>query len=231
MPWRTVTPKSVERVIRYRAGSTAGEPCVRSRSEGAAALVAAGRHDCATSARTHPQPETVHTGPAAVVRLKGPLALGHGCFSSFGLVLTTSVAATVGKLIHLAGAAPVSSGEIIPNTPSRSRIATYGRLFEGTDEICLGQTWPGPLIPRLSPVSSGHKNHTSYQLCPSCKEAVDNVAERLALREKTVSFWQCRSTRNGAGTSARTTPAASPQTDPDCAELRHGIHADRQRDE
>jgi hypothetical protein len=26
----------------------------------------------------------------------------------------------------------------------RSRIATCGRLFEGTDEISLGQTWPEP---------------------------------------------------------------------------------------
>lgn len=208
MPWRTVTPKSVERVIRYRAGSTAGEPCVRSRSEGATALATTGRHDGAAGARTHPQPETVHAGPAAVVRLKSPLALGHGCFSSFDLVFTDSVAmtimaaedaATVGKLIHLAGAAPVSCGTVVPTAPSCSRIATCGRLLEGTDEICLGQTWPERLSPGIRPVSSGHKNHTSHHLCPCCEEAVGNVAERLALREKTVSFWQCRSTRSGAG--------------------------------
>ena len=92
------------------------EPCVESRSQRAAALAAAARHDGAACTRTHTQPETVHTGPAAVVRLKSPLALGHGCFSSFSLVSTppntmTVMAAedtaTVGKLIHLAGAAPL----------------------------------------------------------------------------------------------------------------------------
>ncbi len=218
MPWRTVTPKSVERVIRYRAGSTAGEPCVRSRSEGAAALATAGRHDGATGTRTHPQPETVHTGPAAVVRLESPLALGHGCFSSFDLVLTTSDAmtvmtaedvATVGKLIHLAGAAPVRSGR-------EPRVAAVSPRAGDCSRVLTRFAWvkPGPkrLIPQLSPVPSGNKNHTSNQLCLGCEEAVGNVAERLALREKTVSFWQCRSKRNGAGTRARTTRAASPQT-------------------
>jgi hypothetical protein len=88
---------------------------VESGSQGTAALVTAARHDRAAGTRAHPQAETVHTGPAAVVRLKSPLALGHGCISSFSLVSTPSVAmkvmtaedtATVGKLIHLAGAAP-----------------------------------------------------------------------------------------------------------------------------
>jgi len=128
-----VTPKSVDRVIRYRAGSTAGDPCVESRSQGAAALAAATRHDGATGARTHPQPETVHTGPAAVVRLESPLALGHGCFSSFGLVSTPSVAmnvmaaeeaATVGKLIHLAGAAPLRFRRTTESQPYRHVRAT-----------------------------------------------------------------------------------------------------------
>lgn len=86
-------------------------PCVESRSERATTLAAACRDDRATRARPHPQPESVHTGPAAVVRLKSPLALGHGCLSSFGLaptpstvmhVMTAEDASTVGKLIDLA---------------------------------------------------------------------------------------------------------------------------------
>lgn len=174
------------------------EPCVESRSQGTAALATAAGHDGAACTRTHTQPETVHTGPAAVVRLESPLALGHGCFSSFGLVSTTSVtmtvmaaedAATVGKLIHLAGAAPLRFSR---EPPSRSRIATCGRLFEGTDEICLGQTWPDPLAVGPNSASPGNKSHTSHQLCLACEEPVGNVAERLALREKTVSFSQCR---------------------------------------
>ncbi len=86
-------------------------PCVESRSERATTLTAACRDDRTTRARPHPQPESVHTGPAAVVRLKSPLALGHGCLSSFGLVPTSSTPmavmadedpSTVGKLIDLA---------------------------------------------------------------------------------------------------------------------------------
>lgn len=195
------------------------EPCVESRSQGAAALAAAARHDGTAGTGTHAQPETVHTGPAAVVRLKSPLALGHGCFSSFGLVSTPSItmtvmaaedAATVGKLIHLAGAAPLRFSR---EPPSRSRIATCGRLLEGTDEICLGQTWPDSLADHPISVSPGNKSHTCHPLCRSCQEPVGNVAERLALREKTVSFSQCRfEVWNGAGTRAGMTPAARPQT-------------------
>jgi hypothetical protein len=109
------------------------EPCVESRSQGTAALAAAAGHDGAARTRTHTQPETVHTGPAAVVRLESPLALGHGCFSSFGLVSTTSVtmtvmaaedAATVGKLIHLAGAAPLRFKRSTESQPYRHVRAT-----------------------------------------------------------------------------------------------------------
>ena len=109
------------------------EPCVESRSQGTAALAATARHDGAACARTHTQPETVHTGPAAVVRLESPLALGHGCFSSFGLVSTTSVTmtlmaaedvATVGKLIHLAGAAPLRFRRTTESQPYRHVRAT-----------------------------------------------------------------------------------------------------------
>lgn len=139
-------------------------PRVESRSQRTATLAAACRHDRATGARAHPQPETVHTGPAAVVRLKSPLALGHGCLSSFDVVPTSSTAthvmadedaSTVGKLIHPAYLAAAVSGS--GPGPGSGRIATCGRLLEGTDENCLGQTWPDPPRPRRNRSPRGTK--------------------------------------------------------------------------
>ncbi len=234
MPWRTVTPKSVERVIRYRAGSTAGEPCVRSRSEGAAALVTAGRHDGATGARTHPQPETVHTGPAAVVRLESPLALGHGCFSSFDLVLTTSDAmtvmtaedvATVGKLIHLAGAAPVRSGK-------EPRAAAVSPRAGDCSRVLTRFAWvkPGPK----------GSSRSSAQSHPATKTTqVTNFAvavKKLSAMLQNGWHSERKLLASGNAVPSGTAPEQSedhkgrePADHPDCVELRHGIHADRPR--
>lgn len=69
--------------------------------------------------------------------------------------------------------------------PDRSRITTFGRLFEGTDEISLGQTWPG----------SGEtvdNSHSSHVVAEAANQLAMNVAERLAPAQKTVSFCQCR---------------------------------------
>ena len=42
--------------------------------------------------------------------------------------------------------------------PRRSWVAavspTFGRLFEGTDEPSLGQTWPGPIVPLTHSVNA-----------------------------------------------------------------------------
>ena len=57
--------------------------CVESRSQLAATLGPPARHDRPACPSPHPQPEPVHTCAAPVVRLKSPLALGHGCLSSF----------------------------------------------------------------------------------------------------------------------------------------------------
>lgn len=64
--------------------------------------------------------------------------------------------------------APDSRGAAVP--------PTFGRLFEGTDLRSPGQTTPaaGVLPAATSPFPR------------------PNVAERLAPRHKTVSFWQCR---------------------------------------
>jgi hypothetical protein len=67
----------------------------------------------------------------------------------------------------------------------RSRAATYGRLFEGTDEISLGQT-------TRADHRIHHTRHNIHRPSASVHEGLVNVAERLARAAKTVSFWQCR---------------------------------------
>ncbi len=68
-PLWTVAVKSACRLIRCRAGSTAG-----SGGELGTALAPARRDDGATRTRPHAQTEAVRLRPAPVVRLKGPLA-------------------------------------------------------------------------------------------------------------------------------------------------------------
>jgi hypothetical protein len=67
----------------------------------------------------------------------------------------------------------------------RSRIATFGRLFEGTDEISLGQTSPGA-------VQMLDRSHSRHAPRSPANLPLQNVAERLAPGQKTVSFCQCR---------------------------------------
>src|SRR6201996_1516741 len=87
LPRLTVASKSVDRVMRLRAESTAVTP-ERSGSQRATALAPPGRHDRAAGAGPHAQPESVHAGTAAVVRLEGPLALCHdSLLAASGIVL------------------------------------------------------------------------------------------------------------------------------------------------
>jgi hypothetical protein len=67
----------------------------------------------------------------------------------------------------------------------RSRIATFERLFEGTDENSLGQTSPGDA--RML-----DKRHNRHAPRTRANLPTGNVAERLAPEQKTVSFCQCR---------------------------------------
>jgi hypothetical protein len=69
--------------------------------------------------------------------------------------------------------------------PGRSRIATFGRLFEGTDEISLGQT-------SLREAVKLYKCPSRHAVLRAANQPAKNVAERLALGKKTVSFCQCR---------------------------------------
>ncbi|MDT5237665.1 MAG: hypothetical protein QOD36_3719 [Mycobacterium sp.] len=83
---------------------------VESRSELAATLAAPVRHDRSACPGAHPQPEPMHPRPTAIVGLKGPLALGHGC----SLLVACGIrnprdesscrgdAIAVGKLVRLA---------------------------------------------------------------------------------------------------------------------------------
>lgn len=166
-------------------------PCsnrAESRSERAAALAAPARHDGPTRARTHPQPKTVHTRTTSVVGLESPLALGHGYYSSmkvapapFGTRTLVSFWKQPRYLILR------SSRSLAParktRHPSRSRIATFGRLFEGTDEISLGQTC-------FSPSFIHHSFHTRHRPARLPWGRSANVAELLALGNKTVNFCQ-----------------------------------------
>jgi hypothetical protein len=117
--------------------------CVGSGSQRAATLTTPIGHDRAAGAGPHPQPKPMHPRPTPVVGLEGPLALGHGCISSLRMASACTCvcrcgAVAVGKLIRLA------CRRGLRKLPGRSRIATCGRLFEGTDEISLGQTSPLP---------------------------------------------------------------------------------------
>jgi hypothetical protein len=79
---RTVDPNSADLVIRYRAGSTVVTLRPDSGRQAPPTFPSPVRHDRAPGARPHPQPKPMHPRTLAVVRLEGPLALGHGTVSS-----------------------------------------------------------------------------------------------------------------------------------------------------
>jgi hypothetical protein len=164
--------------------------CVESRSQGTAALVAPAGHDGPTGTGAHAQPKTVHACTPSVVRLKGPLALGHGCLSSVtvasaSFTVTTSSCRLGHRRRSYERRSRLLAPARYPEHPGRSRVATFGRLFEGTDEISLGQTTRAHRRIR-------HTRHNIHRPPAGVHEAVMNVAERLAPAAKTVSFWQCR---------------------------------------
>jgi len=119
---------------------------VESRSQLAATLAAPVRHDRPAGPGAHPQPESMHPRPTAVVGLKGPLALGHGC----SLLVAYGIRNPHQRNLMPVGTwLPLVSSSVsrasrrgLQRFLGRSRIATCGRLFEGTDEISLGQTSP-----------------------------------------------------------------------------------------
>jgi hypothetical protein len=122
---------------------------LRSGSQRAAAFAPPAGDDRPPGAGAHPQAEAVHAGSAPVIRLEGPLALGHGVL----LVIRT-----------VRPLAPFVRGSIGGGScywPARSPVLiwvaavspTFGRLFEGTDAASSGQTWFAPT----------HQTHTSRE--------------------------------------------------------------------
>ncbi len=148
----------------------------------------------------------MHPRTAPVVGLKGPLALGHGCHSSLRLATTSD--ARVWMRSPLVSSSFPRCRRGLRKIPDRSRFATFGRLFEGTDEISLGQT---------SADAPGNVDisHSSHRPAVAKKSPPGNVAERLALTQKTVSFWQCRS-HNGAATRQRSEDARTGREPTEC---------------
>jgi hypothetical protein len=127
----------------------------------------------------------MHPRTAPVVGLKGPLALGHGCHSLLRLATTSDAQAwTRSPLVSSSSRSLPARSPI--ESPDRSRAATYGRLFEGTDEISEGQTYDRRPVTGLIRHSC-HRAGVARNLVPG------NVSERLAEAQKTVNFWQCRS--------------------------------------
>jgi hypothetical protein len=146
IPYLTVAPKSIDRVMRLRADSTAVTPVIGSSSQRTTSLATPIRHDRSPCPGAHPQPEAVHAGSAPVVRLEGPLALCHD-----SLLITSGI--TI-RPDTLAGLTQLSSRtlsrlcvSLVTGAGSEHlvRIAavspTFGRLLEGTDERSPGQTF------------------------------------------------------------------------------------------
>jgi len=130
--------------------------------------------------------------PAPVVRLEGPLALGHGCLSSLHLAVadrctrrrcTRTNATAVGKLWSrsLTGA--------VPRNPVAAVSPTFGRLFEGTDVTSPGQT----ALSCPADDAQIYCCHNRHAGTPATDNPLRcNVAERLAAARKAVSFCQSR---------------------------------------
>ena len=194
--------------MRLRAGSTAKNPSFRSGRQCAAALTAPVGHDEPPGPGTHPQPEAMHAGTPPVIRLEGPLALGHGIL----LVVSGSSLASSGRSRFASGS--VGGG---PATGRRGPQATpfwfaavsptFGRLFEGTDEPCPGQTWTAPTNPSntfptfVGKVTLAGRNRKKAPNDP--KQPNLNAAELLAAARKTVSFGQCRFILERSSTTKR----------------------------
>lgn len=98
-------------------------------SQRATALAPAARDDRPAGASAHPQTETMHPGPPTVVRLEGPLALGHGYVSSsFADHAPRTFPRTTWSLsisLALTGAAPEDPvAAVSPHSGDCSRVLT-----------------------------------------------------------------------------------------------------------
>ncbi|CAN5171596.1 hypothetical protein BH11ACT7_BH11ACT7_11640 [soil metagenome] len=201
-PRFTVAPKSVDRVIRYCAGSK----------------VPTTRANQAVSERRPLRRRSVTIARPARVRIRSRNPCTRARRRLFGWNVRLPLATAVSpccvwppSLHPLSRASTMavclsscvlpsnrrgSHGPSFPRTEDQSGFATvpptFGRLFEGTDVSALGQTCalsPAFItkIPRLTATMRSVRG--AFQ--PSLRNLSANVAERLALRDKTVSFCQC----------------------------------------
>lgn len=82
----------------------------------------------------------MHAGSAPVIRLEGPLALGHDVL----LVVLPSGRSDIrfGLVCGSTGGGLGAAGRRGPQVVRVAAVSpTFGRLFEGTDEASPGQTW------------------------------------------------------------------------------------------
>ena len=153
-PRLTVVPKSADRVIRYRAGSTLSDRWVRqSASDGPCAdgpRRSPGRRECASADGIHaPWPAD------------GCSAGRSACpWPRLCLLVVRRPRSEDVSSDNMVAVTQLRTNRRGPGDPGRSRIATFGRLFEGTDHTCAGQTAlsgsvsrtaPGRIIHRLAP--------------------------------------------------------------------------------
>ncbi len=163
-------------------------------SQRATALATPVRHDRPAGPGPHPQPETVHTGTAPVIRLERPLALCHdSLLAASGIVLDTVSHAGGSRspprrldrlcISLVTGAASGLNARIAAVSP------TFGRLYEGTDRPLPRSNHtrtPGLIRDRSLTAATPATGPRSNLL-----RSVFNVAERLARAWKTVSFGRC----------------------------------------
>jgi hypothetical protein len=137
--------------MRLRADSTAENLTLLLGSQPATTLTPPTGNDRTSGTGTHPQPEAVHTGSAPVVRLEGPLALGHGillvvCGIVFGnasgraRMATRSVCGSVGVVLLLAGAVPMRN--TCGSQPYRRRSGDCLRVLTTSPPVKPGLAQP-----------------------------------------------------------------------------------------
>ena len=172
-PRLTVVPKSADRVIRYRAGSTLGDRWVRqSGSDGPCAddpRRSPGRRECACAGGNHaPWPAD------------GCSAGRSACpWPRLCLLVVRRPRSEDDSSDNVVAGTQFRTNRRGPGGPGRCRIATCGRLFEGTDHTCAGQTAlvrlpipapPASIVHRLAPDSkpvSFWLSNESGANCPS----------------------------------------------------------------
>jgi hypothetical protein len=194
VPCLTVASKSVDRVMRFRAESTAvtpglkikqsasGVPCDadRTRSPGPPWYASA----AGTRARANGAGYSAERSACPWPRLS-PRCIWHRVPTGTACRRVTLALTKPGKALCLAGIrrGPRAKARIAAESP------TFGRLYEGTDRCSPGQTTPvGPSArPRYFTATTPATGPLS-----NLEKAFSDVAERLAQSMKTVSFGQCR---------------------------------------